>query len=87
MILSTEIFSSLEQIDDAWTAAMRRGSQLSGAKYRDNVMAMKVLLQIMLTHEGFKCEDENDAFGLGSVMLQVKNLKVVLRGHSAAHNR
>ena len=41
----------------------------------------------MLTHEGFRCEDENDAFGLGSVMLQVENLKVILRAHNAAHNR
>ena len=41
----------------------------------------------MLTHEGFRYEDENDMFGLASVMAQVKNLKVVLRGHSAAQKR
>lgn len=87
MILSTYDFSRLEQIDDAWTAALRRGSELSGEKYRDSVTATRVLLQSMLTHEGFRCEDENDAFGLGSVMLQVKNLKLILRGHSAAHKR
>ena len=84
MILSTENLSRLERIDDAWTAALRRASDLSGKNNRD-VTATKVLLQSMLTHEGFRCEDENDAFGLGSVMLQVKNLKLVLRVRSAAY--
>ena len=87
MILSTNKFLRLEQIDDSWTAALRRGSELSGEKHRDNVTATRVLLQSMLVHEGFRCEDENDAYGLGSVMLQVKNLKLILRGHSAAHTR
>ena len=87
MISSTEKNSSLEQIDDAWTAALCRGSELSGEKHRDNVKATKVLLQSMLTHGGFRREDENDMFGIASVMVQVKNLKLVLRGHSAAHKR
>ena len=41
----------------------------------------------MLAYEGFRFEDENDMFGLGSVMTQVKNLKLILRGHSAAQKR
>ena len=64
-----------------------RGSELSGEKHRDSVTATKVLLQSMLAHEGFRFDDENDMFGLGSIMAQVKNLKLVLRGHSAAQKR
>ena len=64
-----------------------RGSELSGERNRDSVTASKVLLQSMLAHEGFRFEDENDMFGLGSVLTQVKNLKLVLRGHSAAQKR
>ena len=77
----------MERTDDAWTAALMRGSEFSGKAYRNSVRAWKALLQSMLTHEGFKFEDENDMFGLGSVIIQVKNLKLVLRGHSAAHDR
>ena len=87
MILSTYDFSRLEEIDDAWTAALRRASELSDEKHRDSVAATRVLLQTILTHEGFRCDDQNDLFGVGSVMLQVKNLKHILRGHSAANKR
>jgi hypothetical protein len=37
----------------------------------------------MLAHEGFEYEDENDENGLGLLMLQVKNIKRLLRSHSA----
>ena len=64
-----------------------RGSEFSGERYGDSATAWKALLQSMLSHEGFTYEAEKDMFGLGSVMMQVKNLKMVLRGRSAARHR
>ncbi|KAL8840025.1 MAG: hypothetical protein Q9170_001509 [Blastenia crenularia] len=64
---------TLEQIDDAWAAALQRGTELSGGKHREGVTATQVLLQSMLVHEGFECDDEGDAAGLGSLMLQVQS--------------
>ena len=87
MIVPTHDIPRLEQIDDAWAAALRRGTELSGGEHRDNVAATRVLLQSMLTHEGFDYEDESDAIGMASLMLQVKNLKHILRSHNAAHTR
>ncbi|KAL8974908.1 MAG: hypothetical protein Q9197_000877 [Variospora fuerteventurae] len=78
---------TLERIDDAWAAALQRGSELQGGQHRDGVTSTRVLLQNMLTHEGFDCEDESDAVGLGSLMLQVEAVKRALRCHSAAHKQ
>ena len=79
--------SSLEQKDDAWAAAFMRGWEFRAGKHREDITATRVLMQSMLVHEGFECEDEHDAFGLASLMRQVTNLKYVLRSHSAAQNR
>ncbi|KAL8848132.1 MAG: hypothetical protein Q9221_006818 [Calogaya cf. arnoldii] len=78
---------TLEQIDDAWAAALKRGSELSGGKHRDGVTATRVLMQSMLAHEGFDCGDDTDAIGLGSLMGQVEDVKHLLRTHGAANQR
>lgn len=44
-------------------------------------------MQSMLAHEGFDCGDDSDAIGLGSLMVQVEDVKYLLRTHGAANQR
>lgn len=86
----------LERISDAWVAAINRET---GPSYRENVVSTIDLLQKMLIHEGFDCDEgvltlEDDwsdweedqwrqMFGLGPLVGLVGDIKRMLRVWSA----
>ena len=73
-------------MDDAWTATLKRGSELRDGKYQADVAATKSMLHSMLLHGAFPSEEKGDPFGTRSLIQQVNNIKNILRSHSAAQS-